>query len=259
MRPLHSEITGRDYLLYVGYPDSYHDGSDRRYPVVYLTDGYWSFTKFYSLGSNLWYDKAAPEYIVVGLGYAGENIDYEKERTYELTPSKMTFPSLMGVRGEMGGAPLFLKALQEEIVPYIESQTRADPSFRVLAGNSLGGLFDLVAMYEAPGFFQGIIAGSPSVFWDGDWIFKRAKAFCKHALKSGSAPAMPTALYLTVGGEEAKLFQRKVVQFNKLLTEANYKGFRSEFRVIDGEGHGSSVAETFNRGIRFVFQNYHNK
>jgi len=50
-----------------------------------------------------------------------------------------------------------------------------------------------------------------------------------------------------------------VVKFNDLLTKANYEGFRFQFRVIDGEGHGSSVAETFNRGIRFVFKSYHKK
>jgi hypothetical protein len=254
MRPFHSDVSGRDYLLYIGYPDSYHSSPDRRYPVIYLTDGYWSFVKFYSLGSNLWYDKAAPEYILVGLGYDGEGIDYEKERAYELSPTKLIFPQLQGIKGETGGSPLFLRSIKEEIIPYIEAETRADSAFRVLAGNSLGGLFDLYAMYEEPELFQGIIAGSPAVQWDMGWIYKHAKEFEENGAEGDVT--LNTSLYMTVGGNEFSMFQNKVKKFNKYLEEQSYKGFRYKFRVIDGEGHGSSVAETFNRGIRFVFESY---
>jgi len=253
-RPIHSDITGRDYLLYIGYPDSYHSNPDRKYPVIYLTDGYWSFVKFYSLGSNIWYDKAAPEYILVGLGYDGEGVDYEKERAYELSPTKLLFPQIYGIKGSTGGSPLFLKSIKEEIIPYIETETRADSSFRVLAGNSLGGLFDLYAMYEEPELFQGIIAGSPSVHWGMGWIYKHAKAFEKNRVED--TVSLNTSLYMTVGGDEFSMFQNKVKKFNRYLEKQSYEGFRYKFRVIDGEGHGSSVAETFNRGIRFVLEPY---
>ena len=36
---------GRQYQLYVGLPGSYFTNPAKRYPVVYLTDGYWDFAK----------------------------------------------------------------------------------------------------------------------------------------------------------------------------------------------------------------------
>lgn len=92
LRPLHSDIAERDYLLYIGYPDSTNH-PERKYPVVYVTDAYWA-VKTYSLGSSLWYDQIVPEYILVGIGYQGENADYGKERMFELSPSRQDVDGL---------------------------------------------------------------------------------------------------------------------------------------------------------------------
>jgi hypothetical protein len=45
LRVLPKNAHGREYQLHVGLPESYAKATDRRYPVVYVTDGYWDFEK----------------------------------------------------------------------------------------------------------------------------------------------------------------------------------------------------------------------
>jgi uncharacterized protein len=255
LRTLHSTITNRDYLLYIGYPDSYGDHPERTYPVVYLTDAYWSFARLYPQGNGLWYDKLVPEYIVVGIGYAGENVDYNRERMFELSPTYQEYGWTADMNCPMGGSRLFLDAIKKEIIPSVEKQTRADTTFRVLFGSSMGGLFSLFAMYEEPGLFDGVIAVSPVVEWDYCWLFHREAELRDKAVGNDYKGhyILPTRLYMTVGGVEDRPFVATIKAFNEIVSDSTYSSFDHEFRIIDGEGHSSNNAESFIRGIRFVF------
>ncbi|MFA5256961.1 MAG: alpha/beta hydrolase-fold protein [Opitutales bacterium] len=252
LHTLHSDVTGRDYMLYIGYPDSYGSEPERKYPVVYVTDGYWNFVKMDSLGSNLWYDKAVPQYIVVGLGYADKSLNPDAERRYELTPTEASNPG----EPRSGGARKFLDSLKTEIIPYVEKNTRADPSFRVMAGTSLGGLFSLYCMYEEPGLFKGVIAASPAVSWDDCWMFNRSAALRNKAVGPDYTRAfsVPSRLFMSVGSEEWISFRGDILAFDQILSHGEYKDFDYKFLVIEGEKHGGNVAEAYNRGLRFVFE-----
>ncbi len=259
LHSLKSAITGRNYQLYIGYPDSYRDHPERRYPVVYMTDAYWGFVKTYSLGSSLWYDRATPEYIVVGIGYVGDNIDYGRERMFELSPSVQNYGWTAGMAENgtpMGGSRLFLDAIRDEIIPYVEGNTRADPSFRVMAGSSMGGLFSLFCMYEEPGLFQGIISSSPAINWDHRWIFRRESELRNRAIGNDEKGtySVPSRLFMCVGGNEWKEFTGDIRAFDEIIKSRGYADFAYEFRILEGEHHGGGVAEAFNRGLRFVFE-----
>jgi hypothetical protein len=54
--------------------------------VVYVTDGYWDFAKLTTIHGSLVYDRVVSEYITVGIGYAGENPNYDLLRRWELSP-----------------------------------------------------------------------------------------------------------------------------------------------------------------------------
>jgi predicted alpha/beta superfamily hydrolase len=208
-------------------------------------------------GSALWYDKLVPEYIMVGIGYAGENVDYNRERMFELSPTPQRYGWTSEMTCPMGGSRLFLDAIKKEIIPNVEKVARVDTSFRVLYGASMGGLFSLFAMYEEPGLFDGVISVSPVVEWDYCWLFRReaelrAKAWGNDYKGSFN---MPTRLYMTVGGVEDRPFIATIKAFNEIIGESSYANFSYQFRVIEGEGHASNNAESFIRGIRFVFEN----
>src|SRR5512138_2441771 len=86
LRILPKTPAGRHYQLSIGLPASYAKETGRRYPVVYVTDGYWDFEKLDAIRGALVFDKVAPEFLIVGIGYAGENLDYGSLRTWELPP-----------------------------------------------------------------------------------------------------------------------------------------------------------------------------
>lgn len=255
LRPFHSEETGRNYLLYIGYPDSYKQHPERNYPVVYLTDGYWSFPKVFSLCTALWIDQITPEFIVVAIGYADE-VDCNRERMYELSPVPQTDGWMSGFDGRMGGSRSFLNAIKREIIPYVEDRLRADGSFRVLGGNSMGGLFSLFAMYEEPELFQGVISASPTVQWSHMWLFQHADRMRSKALGDDYSGCcrIPTRLFMSVGDGEKPTVIGAVKAFDQMLLGAGYTDFSYLFRILDGERHCTGVAEAYNRGLRFVFQ-----
>jgi uncharacterized protein len=243
LRTLPKSFNGRDYMLYVALPYSYwkHDPK-KKYPVVYVCDGYWSFTLMNGLYGSLWYDKVVPEYITVGLGYAGEKLDYDKMRQWELSPVRLS------MFGDTGHADKFLEALEREIIPFVEREYPADPQHRVIAGSSLGGLFSLYCLYTKPELFTGYIAISPAVFVGNGWMFEHEAEFSK------SHPSLKARLFMSVGGYETPRFVESVRRFGGQIAERKYADLQYAFRLIEGERHGATTAEGMNRGLRFVFE-----
>ena len=243
LRPLPRAANGRDYLLYVALPADYATSPDKHYPVLYICDGYWDFILINGFYGNLMYDRWAPPFIIVGLGYqhASTNADYDILRRYDYTP----MPADDDPRHERTGhAAEFLGVLEHEIIPFIEKEYRADPSYRVLSGNSLGGLFSLYAMLARPGLFQAHIAASPAA---PDWLFDFEANF------AASGQKLPTRLFLTGAEKESPGFLANIQRFNTRLAGRHYPDLAYAWRLVDGEGHTSTKAESYTRGLRFAF------
>jgi predicted alpha/beta superfamily hydrolase len=233
---------GRHYQLYVGLPESYGKDPQRRYPVVYVTDGYWDFIKITSMEGGLAYDRVVPEFITIGLGYAGENPNYGDLRRWELSPAPF------GDNGEASGhASDFLQTIKNKIIPMVDAEYRTDTTYRVLAGASLGGLFTLYTMFSDPGLFQAHIAATPAVTVDHDWLFQ----YANKRVAAGSKPK--GRLYMTVGGNESPAYFDGIIRFNQWLASQRQDGFDHTFHIIEGERHGGTPFESYTRGLRFAF------
>ena len=242
LRVLPVSAHGRSYQLHVRLPGSYKAETAKRYPVLYVTDGYWDFPTIVTSYDNLAYDQVVPEIIVVGLGYAGENLDYGKLRGWELSPVPLG-PSAP----ETGHADKFLDSLEKEIIPFIEREYRADPAHRVLAGSSLGGLFALYTMYARPELFAGYISASPAVVVGDDWLLGYEEKFAR------SGRPLKARLYVTGAEHEWPGFLAGIKRYQQRLAGRNYPGFVHESRMIDGERHAGTKAESYTRGMRYVF------
>lgn len=240
LRVLPVNAAGRHYQLHIAVPGNYAKGTGKRYPVVYVTDAYWDFVKIEAIRGGLVYDKVVPEFIVVGLGYAGDNPDYGDLRRWELSP--VPFGA-----GASGHAADFLNTIATEIIPLIEREYRVDSSYRVLAGASLGGLFTLYSMYTRPELFQAYIAATPAVVLGNDWLLNYEAAYVK------SGRPLPARLYVTGGGNESPGFLAGIKRFNDRLTGRKPAGLAYDFRIIDGERHAGMQFESYVRGLRFAF------
>ena len=109
------------------------------------------------------------------------------------------------------GYGLALETIEQTIIPFIEREYRADPSHRVLAGASLGGLFTLYSMYSKPELFHGWIAVTPAVVVGNDWLLDYEKKFAEAGVQpdqvitmdfaSIKVPGTPTVLHVDNNGK----------------------------------------------------------
>jgi predicted alpha/beta superfamily hydrolase len=237
---------GRDYRITVGLPGSYGGRPERRYPIMYITDAYWDFKLLASIEGGLAYDQVAPEFILVGIGYPGEAPDYDRLRRYDLTPVPDPRPEV-AAKGPTGHAGELLGVLEREIIPFVEQRYRADSSYRVLGGSSLGGLFAIYVMLTKPALFQAYVAPSPAVAYANDWLFSYEEAFAK------AGTPLAARLYLTAAEKEDPAFVDAIKRFEERLHQRAYPGLVHELRVVEGERHSGTKPESFNRGVRFAF------
>lgn len=242
VRTLPPTAAGRHYQLYIHLPASFATSPGRRYPVLYVTDGYWDFPLVAAAYGSLVYDRVVPEFVIVAVGYAGAQPDVDMLRLWELSPVRMR-----GEKAESGHADEFLDTFEKTIFPLLERELRGDPAQRYIAGSSLGGLFVLHAMYARPQLFQGYIAASPAVVVGGDWIIGRARAF------AASGKPLNARLYVTGAEHEWPGFLAGIQRYQALLPELKQPGLVFESRTIDGERHAGTKAESYTRGLRFVF------
>jgi len=247
---LHSPLTGKDYELIVGLPKSYESEPGRRFPVLYLLDGQWDFTLVNSLVGGLLYDQVIEEFILVGVSYGGEKPDYERLRAHDYTPT----PGPNGAGGagsiaENGGGPDFLRFLEIEAFPLVETTYRVDPSFRMLSGSSHGGLFTLYAMFEKPELFQAYLALSPNVPWDERYLFRREREF-----RASDRSLAGKRLWLSVGSEEWPDYTQANLAFFEQVRASAYPGLALHTLAIEGEHHAGVKPEAYNRALRFAFE-----
>jgi predicted alpha/beta superfamily hydrolase len=245
IRGVHSNITGQDYELIINLPYSYKKETMKQYPVVYFCDGFYDFALLSMIYGDQIYDKTINECFLVGFSYKGENLDYGKLRTHDYTPTSQ------GLFSPGGGAPDFLKVIEQEFIPYVEKNYCVDTYFRALGGSSLGGLFVLYTMFTRPNLFNSYIAISPAAVWDNDWLFRYEEEFYKQH------PRLPVSLYMTGAEKEfadQPEFLQGIKQFNEVLKKHDYKNFRYNFRILDDAYHASSKPEGYTRGMQFIFE-----
>jgi predicted alpha/beta superfamily hydrolase len=237
---LRSANTGRDYDIYVRLPAGYAGNQKKTYPILYVLDGQWDFKLLDSIYGGLYYDEFIPEMIIVGVTYSGNSPDYDALRAKDYTPTPV-----MGLLGS-GDGPKFLTFFKEELIPFVETEYRADGSRRTLMGSSFGGLFTLYAMFTETDLFSGYVAASPAVKYDGRIAFELEAEY------ASTHQDLPVKLFVGVGELEA--LAQPVEEFAQIVSERGYDGLDMEALVIEGERHASNKPEAFNRGLRFIFQ-----
>jgi predicted alpha/beta superfamily hydrolase len=187
-----------------------------------------------------------PEVIVVGIAYEGLKWQPDFNDVYpnllfrDLTP---TYESWAPGSGE---ADNFLKFLQDELFPYVDTNYRTDTQDRTIVGNSLGGLFQLYVMFQSPGTFNRYIALTPTFGWGNGVIFDYEEEYAKNHSE------LPVRLFLATGGLEPGEAS-DLEKLHKILEERNYTGLEMEMIIFEDETHSSVVPAATSRGFRSVF------
>jgi predicted alpha/beta superfamily hydrolase len=174
--PHPSRATNRTYHIYVRLPQDYAASPAKKYPVVYVLDGDSLFPLLAATHLFLTIDDKLPEAIVVGIAYGSFDPLLNKRRIDFMPPS----PSLPI---EQSGAYAFQRFLEDELVPKIEQYYQADPSRRVLFGQSRGGSFVLYSAFTHPDYFWGRIASNPALPPTRDFFYQQPAAAKRNDLR----------------------------------------------------------------------------
>jgi len=223
--------------LVVRTPAGYEKALERRYPVVYFTDGLANLDALAAAARFLEGAGRIPPVLLVGIVH--------RDRTGELTPTRSTDPR--DGRAPTGGqADVLLTFLEKEVVPWVEKTYRAAP-LRILAGHSFGGLFSMHVLASRPGMFRAHLAISPSLAWDGGVALKRLEETVKR--EPGLA-----ATVVAARGDEGPELAAHVARLGQVLAPAKGVTFRSlEF---PGEDHASVVFPAQHRGLQALFEGW---
>lgn len=253
---LHSDVLNEQRQYFVHLPPSYWraDGSNHRYPVLYVLDGENFFvtaadmTDFMSGGMNGNY--AIPEMIVVGV--------VNTNRTSDMTPTHIVHGAGgIGDWSSSGGAEPFLAFLEHELMPRIEHDYRTLP-YRVVAGHSLAGLAAVNAFQAHPSMFQASIALDPSLWWDDSYALHQAQR------KDTPATGL-NRLYIGLANSPsidgpysgiARVHMDAIRAYASFMRGWDASHSRFDMDYFPNEEHGSVPLVALYDGLEFVFSHY---
>ncbi len=271
VRMMESRLTGRQYRITIGLPLGYSkspsegwpfDDTPAQWPVVYVLDANWYFGMVTDIVRPMAWCGSTTDAIVVGIGYAEvpDPIEAFREsftrRNLDLTPvrnedEEKSMEQRHKRPTPTGDAAGFLKFVKDELVPVVEKEYRADPSRRILAGHSYGGLFALYALFETPGLFHTLIVGSPTLSYGNRFMFQREEAFARQHKK------LPAHVFLYVGELEEDIHDSTVTDTLRLaaiLQGRNYEGLSLVKHVFLDQNHCEVAAPGIQAGLKLALR-----
>ena len=250
-----SSFNGKSYQLYVSLPVEYNSSENKRYPVLYLLDAYYSYPIVCSLHKLLDQGGEIEKIIIISIGDKDQsNKEWLISRTLDYTPSNdpaansdiAGMINLDATKVKSGGAKSFLETIRKDIIPFVDNhyQTTNDNG---IAGHSLGGLFAGYCLFTAPDVFTRYGISSPSFLWNNDEILSTEKAFAaKHM-------TLNAKVFISVGSLEPKVMFPPIDAFTKALKEHNYKGLSLTHEIFENETHSSVMAASITRTLKILY------
>ncbi|HKC37276.1 MAG TPA: alpha/beta hydrolase-fold protein [Chitinophagaceae bacterium] len=255
-----SSFNTKIYRLDVLLPKNYKTSDTLHYPVLYVLDGKYSFTSFYSIREVLDLGKEISDVIIVAID--GNNLsesDWMANRFNDFTPTNIpqadsTWSKMFNLpygKLKSGGASSFLNTIQKEIIPFIDKHYKTN-SNRGLFGHSLGGLFVGYCLLSKPDLFQKYSMNSPSFWWNNSEMLKLENAFVKQNLNLSA-----TDIFISVGALEGAPMISPVTNFADSL-KIHYTGLKITTQIFDSETHLSVVPAASSRTLKAFYSHQFN-
>lgn len=238
------------------------------YPLLYVLDGDLFFGTAVEMTRlmHMLYGELPP-LLVVGIGYGtNDPVIQGTTRNRDFTPSVDRHFEAMGRQmnpdaklvlpeGEgTGGADRFLDFLEEEVKPFIADRYPVADDRGTLFGASMGGLLATYTLLSRPQMFGGYIIASPSLWWDGELLFRMEEPM-------DNRPEIAARAFLGVGSQEEGTGVPALDEFRlvtntlRMAERLDRQGPSSRqvaCRVFEGESHTSVVPAVLTRGLRSV-------
>src|SRR5712675_2173036 len=144
-----------------------------------------------------------------------------------------------------GGVTAFSDFIVDEVLPHVRAKYRT-LSTTLLAGHSFGGLVALEVAANKPGVFNGVIAMSPSLWWnDSSGIVSYSDAIAR--------AAKGERLFVTSGGLEPDI-DRTTTHFTQRMDSLKPALIAFGHQRYPKNSHNMMPAPSLVDGLRFVFK-----
>ena len=219
--------TAKPRRLYIRLPRGY-DGSEKRYPVLYMFDGHNVFfdshaTYGKSWGMKEYLRRSGRELIVVAVECNHEGF----RRLNEYTPWSFSIRRVGTIEAQ---GRLTMEWITKELKPRIDAEYRTLPDREntLIAGSSMGGLMSIFALVEYNDVFSRAAALSPCLFVDPKAMRELIRT---RPLRS------PSRIYLDMGSAEVDGHIRALTGLFDTAKELTKAGADVAARVVPGGQH----------------------
>lgn len=249
-----SSINKKEYLLNVMLPKSYSTSDSIKYPVLFVLDGKYSTTSFYSIKETfaLGKDKEIKDIIFVTID---ANVKSESEwltkRYTDFTPS-CNSPTDTAIANffklpvsPSGGASGFLTTIEKDIIPLIEHKYKTSKE-RGIFGHSLGGLFAAYCLLSKPNLFQKYSMNSPSIWWNNGEMVALADSTARRN------PNLKASIFISAGSMEGDFMITPVNNFIRHL-KSNFADLNITSKIFEDETHLSVVPAASSRTLKVLY------
>ena len=205
---IHSDILSEERSVIIHLPASYGSAVQKRYPVMYVLDGTSQDGPTADALAALSASGEAPEAIVVGIPNTRGN------RPRDQTPPFMRQDPDVA-ESKMGGGDQFLLFVEKELIPFIDKQYRTS-TYRMISGNSRGGLLAFYSLLQKPDLFQARFCYSSPFHREDNLIVNRTKEYLARN------DSVRSFLYMTVGSDETPRMKAGYESMKSLLQQQTY-------------------------------------
>ena len=255
-----------DHQIQVALPGTYDVQPDKKYPVLWLTDGPGMIHLTVGLLDMLVMGNLAPEMIVVAVGTPSELgvAEFARRRSMDFAPpgKQYFFDSLGGdflkkMAGDLSNVPQkadeFLSFLVDQVRPELAKKYRMSDDHG-LFGHSGGGMFTGYALFARPGAFSKYIIGSPSINASDRAVFRLEEEYAKNHND------LDVSVFFGAGDREIDnpfLAAWGIVSSPVLLAETlhlrQYPSLKVTTRIFSGKNHLTVVPDIIIEGIQTLW------
>ena len=221
------------------------------YPVIYLLDRESNFNHVVSITEFMSNSGLCPPMIVVGI----------------LHPSRMTdltFGTDKETPGVVGKGELFMRYMEKELMPYIDS-TYPVASYKIFIGHSVGGLTVVNTLLHHPDLFNAYVSLDGALWWNNQRVVEEAKLILAKERFKGKALFIALANRLEKGMDtltvqkdttEGTELIRSNLEFIKYISNNKNNQLRFRHRYYENDDHSSVRLIGEYDALRFIFDNY---
>lgn len=231
-----SAVLGEKRNMVIYLPAGYRN-TQERYPVLYLTDGDSQGPHTAGTVDYLAKFEQMPPMIVVGMINPRET----RKRDLTVTPAEKQNPN------QLENADRFLGFLEKEVIPFVKQQYRT-LDYQVLSGTSHGGQFAINALIKRPDLFDGVIAISPSLYWNNAQLLGLAEPALKEHRLQGR-------LFVSIANEEPTMTE-PYQRFVHLLAQNPSAKLVVSSQTFSNETHNTTVLQGQYAGLKHIFADW---